>query len=298
MMQNLLQALPSLKNLSLRAGPLQLLLRILPIVDKIPTLVFLQFLNSNQRFNRLDEPIPIPEINANIETLKFSCTLYNNPPPPPMLYQTLLPYYIGRLRILEIDGRIINLPLISLLSSSHLRTLTFTGRPPTIDSSQILHGISKIESLENLTIWFREIKEDGPPFILASRTAEMPLALTTFKMSNLKPEDQILSYLGADTTSVTLLHNPRQTLISDEICYAAPTSTQLLEKLQSSRLGISLVELRFAIHGEIDCQLLRFIAAAYPNIVTLEIQRCWSDGRTRFPEIEVCRLSQCIRMIL
>lgn len=251
-------------------------------MDKIPSLVTLRFSNSYH----IDGPSPIPElINSSVETLELCAWGYD---PPHILYRSLLPYYIGKLRTLEIDGRIIDLPVMALLSSSQLRTLIISGRPPTLDSSRVLHGISKIQSLENLAIWCRETKDDGPPFILASRTAEMPLALTTFKMSNLKSEDHILSYLAAETTSLTLLHNPRQTLISDKVCYPAPTSAQFLEKLQLSKLGISLTELRFAVHGEIDCQLLRFIAATYPNIVTLEIQRCWSDGITRFPEIEVC----------
>ena len=249
----------------------------MPLIEKMPYLAVLHLQMMNFVYGNRGASFPT---NTHVRTLRLcypSDGIYLRTDVPP-LGQSLIFSYVHILRELEIDSRLVDLETMTTLSSSQLHSLTISGsRPPTIDPSLLLHAISMISTLRSLEIWCRELRDNGPPFILAAQKAKVRLNLTTLKLSNIKPEEYIISYMPAETISVTLLHNPRQSVCSAQT-YAVPSSGQMLTMLQNSQLGSSLKELCFTIEGEIDCDLLEFIAVTYPNIETMQIQRCWTSG--------------------
>jgi hypothetical protein len=90
-------------------------------------------------------------------------------------------------------------------------------------------------------------------------------------IESLSPNDKILSFLPPSLRSLSILCSPRFTVVEAHI--TPPTPSQLQEMLQDSGMSANLRSLRFSIQGAIDDRLLEYIAARFPALEILHVQR-------------------------
>ncbi|KAJ7289150.1 hypothetical protein C8J57DRAFT_427003 [Mycena rebaudengoi] len=108
------------------------------------------------------------------------------------------------------------------------------------------------------------VRPDGAEGPVLQRLEEMVI-------ESLSPNDKILSFLPPSLRSLSILCSPRFTVVEAHV--TPPTSSQLQEMLQDSGMSANLRSLRFSIQGAIDDRLLEYIAARFPALEVLHVQR-------------------------